>query len=105
MMTIKATDMDKFTKEDKKTADELKRIIDCVLENNPAARQHQKQRSFTVDNDPETPNAAVKAEVERRYQAAGWESVRFHHSYVRDYDDFWCLSVTLKRNIPEDDKP
>lgn len=104
MIAIEATDIDQFTKEDKIAADELERIIDCVLRDNRATCQHQKQISFTVNNDPEAPNAAVQAEVEKRYRAAGWESVRFHHSYVRGYDDYWCLSVTLKRKISGDEK-
>jgi glutamate synthase domain-containing protein 3 len=100
-MAINAEEMDAFTTEDKRQADELERIIDSVLLSNRSMEKQRKKISFTVNNDSNPPNAAVQEEIEKRYQAAGWESVRFHHSYVKGYDDFWCLSVTLTRKLRE----
>jgi hypothetical protein len=96
-MAIKAEEMDIFTPEDKQQADKLERIIDSVLLASRSDNKRAKKISFTVNNDSYAPNASVQKEIERRYQAAGWESARFHHSYVRGYGDFWCLSITLTR--------
>jgi len=98
-MAIKATDMDAFTKADKRAADRLESTIDAVLTSSQSFNKEKRKISFTVNNDCEAPNKAVQQEVERRYQEAGWESVKFRHEYVKAYDDYWCLSVTLTRKI------
>lgn len=99
IMAIKATDMDEFTETDRHEADELESIIDSVLTANRSNLKKQSKISFTVNNDCNAPNGVVQQEVERRYKEAGWESVKFHHKYIKAYDDYWCLSVTLTRKV------
>lgn len=103
-MAIRADDIDAFTEADRRNADRLEQTIDDVLEHNRSAVRNQKKISFTVNNDPDSPGKAVQQEIERRYQAAGWESVKFRHSYVDGYDSYWCLSVTLTRKIKKEEK-
>lgn len=99
-MALGPEDLEAYGEKDRQEADRLEGIIDRLLKKERSSIMDKKKFSLTISNagSVDAPNKTVKAEIDRRYKAAGWESAKITHSYVSRYNDgYWHLGVTMTR--------